>query len=78
MNDDAEEKYEEMNRAERRAKKILKKNNYRSQHFKRCATCKKSNQNYPEEDRTCDEAHQEGWMFGEVEDSGICDLYEGE
>lgn len=72
------DEYDEMEKAERRAKRILKKNNYKVQTLECCATCKKSTQGYPEEARTCDEAHQEGWTFGDVDDLGICDKYEGE
>lgn len=77
MNEDIGKKYKEMNKAGRRAKKILKKNNYRDQSLECCATCKKSSAGYPEESRTCDEAHQEGWTFGDVDELGICDKYEG-
>lgn len=73
-----EDEYKEMEKAERRANRILKKNNYRCQKLKCCETCKKSSQGYPEEGRTCDLAEQPSWMFGGVSDLGICDQYEGD
>lgn len=68
--------YIEMEKAEKKAEEILERNNYKHLKIKCCATCKKSSKEYSEEARTCDEAYQEGWVFGEVDDLGICDLFE--
>ena len=75
---DTEERYKEMERAEKRAKRILKKNNYRYVAVKCCRNCKKSDAGYPEESRTCNEAEVDGWIFNQVDELGICDLYEGD
>lgn len=70
-----EEDFNEMERVKRRAKKILRSNQYRGQKVACCSTCEHVIRGYPEEELICGLAKQEGWLFGTVQDLDICDRY---
>ena len=80
-----EEEYQELQRAERFAKKTFKKMNYHGQIFKGCLTCKHCYRDSIEDEWECLEVHMAmdatgkfkfQWKVATVDELDICDNYE--
>ena len=76
---DADEQYQDLLKAERRAKREFKLNGYRPSEACCCAACSHSYQGTVDDPRICTlVAQDDKWTYvAEVDDLGICNLFKG-
>lgn len=71
-----EKVFNEMEKAEKKALNLKKKNNYRFEEIECCMTCKNIRLRvYPEEGDECRLLSDPFWAYGEIENIYICDKY---
>jgi hypothetical protein len=73
--EEKDEEYEDLQKAERKAKRDKKKINYRFVEPSCCLTCKKSGRMSCEDDLECSEITHDRWAVNRVDDLGLCDKY---